>query len=138
MAYAIKTFKTPDGPLTLEFDFIPAEPTTAQLAAFVPHVCSTCEFPNSCDKRQNGVIDDCNSWKIGFQAYCAAEIEYYKALHRKHYGKPKYPCDKCSTQDSPNCKKCPLWRAWYLHRQALINAYAEKLAKFWRYYLPGD
>ena len=91
MAYAIKTFDTSDGPLTLSFDFIPAEPTTAQLAAYIPHVCSTCEFPNSCGKRHGSIIDQssdyhCNSWKIGFQAYCAAEIEYYKALHKKHYG----------------------------------------------------
>lgn len=91
MSYALKHFNTKDGPLVLEFDFIPAEPTTAQLGVFVPHYCSTCEWNHcltSCSKGNNNTpgADPCKNWEIGPAAFETAYIEYYKDLHRKHYG----------------------------------------------------
>ena len=90
MSYAIKTLQTPEGPVTLDFDYIPAEPTTAQLAAYVPHVCSTCEW-KLCGKCCLNVPeppneDPCESWAIGPIAHSYAMFEYYKDLYKKHYG----------------------------------------------------
>lgn len=86
MAYKIKTFETPEGPLVLEFGFIPAEPTSAQLGRFVAHDCSTCEFKGCCHKSSPPEGEICSDWGIGFNAYRVAELAYYKALHKKHYG----------------------------------------------------
>lgn len=53
-------------------------------------------------------------------------------------GEPKYPCDDCTYPESSFCKRCAKWKAYYLYRQSLINAFAERLERYWRYYLPGD
>lgn len=37
----------------------------------------------------------------------------------------KYPCDTCG--ESYGCTGCGKWKAWYLQRQAQINAYAKKV-----------
>lgn len=48
----------------------------------------------------------------------------------------EHPCSGCNTRESSYCKRCPRWRAYYLYRQSLINAYAEKLSRCWLYRLP--
>lgn len=92
MAYTIKQFETADGPLILAFDFIPEEPTTAQLGEFVPHNCSTCEGIPRADgcgiaPQNTRRTEQCSNWKIGPAAFAVANVEYYKDLHEKHYGK---------------------------------------------------
>ena len=47
-----------------------------------------------------------------------------------------HPCGGCNVRESSYCKRCLKWRAYYLHRQDLINAYAEKLSRYWIYRLP--
>ena len=86
MAYAIKTFETPEGPLTLAFDFVPPEPTMAQLEEFVLHTCGTCEFKGCCNYSVPTAGAICPHWAISCDAYWSATTEYYKALHEKHYG----------------------------------------------------
>lgn len=87
MAYSIKTFQTASGPLTLSFDFNPPEPTDIQLTKFVPHICHTCEWRNiQCADPAKSIVDPCPNWAISCDAYYLATFEYYKDLHRKHYG----------------------------------------------------
>lgn len=86
MAYKIRRFETPEGPLVLKFGFIPAEPTTAQLGEFVDHVCGTCEFERCCHRVAPSEEKSCSDWAISCKAYYSAELAYYKALHKKHYG----------------------------------------------------
>lgn len=91
MSYAMKQFETEHGPLVLEFDFIPAEPTTLQLGMFVPHNCTTCEWKpckTGCSRGADNIpgVDPCKNWEIGPAAFETAYIEYYKDLHRKRYG----------------------------------------------------
>lgn len=86
MTHAEKTFITKDGPLTLKFDFIPPEPTTAQLEKLVPHICETCEIKGCCNNPMPAAGEICPKWAISCDAYWAARTEYYKALHKKHYG----------------------------------------------------
>lgn len=91
MSHAMMTFETKDGPLKLEFDFIPAEPTLMQREALVPHICDTCEWKNfrhtaCCGSPDLPYGEHCDTWSIGLDAFCTARTEYYKALHKKHYG----------------------------------------------------
>lgn len=86
MTYAMKAFDTPEGRLELEFDFIPAEPTPAQLGEMVTHDCDTCAFKGLCHKGIPAEGEACSEWTIGFDAYHMAELAYYKALHKEHYG----------------------------------------------------
>mgnify|MGYP003290866653 CR=1 FL=1 len=91
MGYAMMRFETSDGPLVLEFDFVPQEPTLAQREALVPHICETCEWKNLrntlyCRTPELTPGEHCATWSIGLDAFCTARTEYYKALHKKHYG----------------------------------------------------
>lgn len=91
MSYMIKTFQTPEGPLTLDFDFVPKEPTTIQLGRFVPHTCNTCEwnsFRNTghCKSPDLPEGEHCPNWEIDPIAHSTAIVEYYKDLHRRCYG----------------------------------------------------
>jgi len=86
MAYMLKRFDTATGPLVLTFDFIPPEPTPAQLAKFVPHTCQTCEWCNMCNRPEQTNGQPCTGWEISCDAFCLATIEYYKDIHQKHYG----------------------------------------------------
>lgn len=91
MAYAVKTFDTNEVPLVLEFDFVPAEPTTAQLEKLVPNTCDNCEWKNFRNTGYCKSVDlpagmHCAEWKIGPDAYAMARIAYYKTLHKERYG----------------------------------------------------
>lgn len=91
MAYAFKHFNTKDGPIDLEFDFIPAEPTLERLCRFVPRNCTTCEWKHCqtcCSKGADNILGagSCKNWGIGPSAFETAYVEYYKDLHRKRYG----------------------------------------------------
>lgn len=91
MDYTMKRFETKDGPLVLEFDFAPPRPTDSQLEALVPHVCETCEWKNwrhteYCGSPQLAEGEHCTTWIISLDAYGDAHVEYYKELHKKHYG----------------------------------------------------
>ena len=83
MTYAMKAFDTPEGRLELEFDFIPKAPTDEQLGGFVEHTCETCIYDElDCLERKPG--GSCECWRIGVRE--EAELAYYKALQKKHYG----------------------------------------------------
>lgn len=91
MVHAMKRFYTKDGPIILEFDFIPPEPTPAQLAEYVPQVCATCEWKGmqehpACSPSARLYGGSCGGWEIGPKAYTEARIAYYRALHRRCYG----------------------------------------------------
>lgn len=91
MAYAMKRFETKNGPLVLEFDFIPKDPTMAMLESLVPHVCDTCAWQSlrnssHCGSPALPIGTPCPNWEMNCDAFNSATAEYYKALHKKHYG----------------------------------------------------
>ncbi len=91
MTYAMKRFETEGGPLILEFDFIPPEPTMTQLEKLVPHNCDTClwkglQASSYCGAMLLPVGALCSKWEMNCAAFGTARVEFYKALHEKHYG----------------------------------------------------
>lgn len=86
MAYKKKVFYTEDGPQVFEFDYIPPEPTAAQLAQFVPHTCQWCEWRNICQQANRLAEQQCDRWEMSIDAFSTAELEYYKNLHKERYG----------------------------------------------------
>lgn len=88
MSYQIKTFFTEAGPVTLDFDFIPAEPTLVHLGKYCAHICETCEFRKfNCGYEDKPVtVGRCPGWSISGQSYADATFAYYKELHEKRYG----------------------------------------------------
>lgn len=91
MAYAMKRYETKDGPLVLEFDFIPSEPTMTQLEVLAPHNCDTCAWKSLRNSSHCGLLllpigTQCSNWEMNCDAFNAATVEYFKALHNKHYG----------------------------------------------------
>lgn len=100
--YFKKVLTTDSGEvLVLEFDFNPVEPfgpfavepQWEELERLIPHNCSTCEWVSLRDKGtvycSTPIIkpeDTCREWELSSDALNLVKIEYYKSLHKKHYG----------------------------------------------------
>lgn len=85
-----RTVNTKEGILTLDFDFVPSDPTANQRAAFVPHNCDTCEWKfmgADCYGKNESVrkISPCPKWEISHSAFIDGYHEYLKDLHRRNY-----------------------------------------------------
>ena len=59
----------------------------------LPHHCITCEWnflfgcgTSYCKHEKEMTSEDCPDWEISPDAIRLASVEYYKALHEKHYG----------------------------------------------------
>lgn len=89
---------TEDGKvLIFEFDFavprmfgIPWE----DLDNSVQHCCETCEWDFCrgknlpyCPSTESEQHEGCDTWELSPDMICFARAEYYKILHKKHYGK---------------------------------------------------
>lgn len=99
--YSCRLLELEDGPVYVDFDFIPEEPTWEQEMACCVHSCDTCE--NKCPEiRADGCRygepgqtgKNCPLWELGFddvssKAQCDAYNRYWLELHRSTMkGKP--------------------------------------------------
>ena len=82
--------------LIFEFDFsVPGRFNTPweNLENSIPHQCSTCEWnlwrgkgTSYCTETEEINSGECPYWEISPDALSLAAAEYYKQLHKKHYG----------------------------------------------------
>lgn len=99
--YSCRRLELKDGPVYVDFDFIPDEPTWEQEMAFCVHSCDTCENKhpeircNGCNYGAPGVTgENCPYWDLGFDdissnAQSEAYNNYWLDLHRRTMkGKP--------------------------------------------------
>ena len=99
--YSCRRLEPKDGPVYVDFDFIPDEPTWEQEMAFCVHSCDTCENKhpeircNGCNYGAPGVTgENCPYWDLGFDdissnAQSEAYNNYWLDLHRRTMkGKP--------------------------------------------------
>ena len=99
--YSCRRLELKDGPVYVDFDFIPEEPTWEQEMAFCVHSCDTCENKhpeircNGCNYGAPGVTgENCPYWDLGFDdissnAQSEAYNNYWLDLHRRTMkGKP--------------------------------------------------
>ena len=83
--------------LIFEFDFsVPGRFTIPweDLENSIPHHCSTCEWnlwrgkgTSYCTETEEISSGECLGWEISPDVLSLAAAEYYKQLHKKHYGK---------------------------------------------------
>lgn len=99
--YSCRRLELKNGPVYVDFDFIPDEPTWEQEMAFCVHSCDTCENKhpeircNGCNYGAPGVTgENCPYWDLGFDdissnAQSEAYNNYWLDLHRRTMkGKP--------------------------------------------------
>lgn len=93
--YSCHLLELKDGPVYVDFDFIPDEPTYHQLRKYVKRSCDTCLHNATFDADGVGCEQDsypkaaCKLWHCHFEAMIDAEKQYWLDLHRKTMkGKP--------------------------------------------------
>lgn len=84
-----------DGPVYVDFDFIPEEPTYKQLRAFMAHTCESCAYSETRSDVRPGCNPDlcagkgCRFWAPHWDSEIDAEKQYWLDLHRRTMkGKP--------------------------------------------------
>lgn len=77
-------------PVPMDISGIPCN----ELDSVLPHTCKTCEWnfwrgkgTSYCKETTEITAGACPAWELSPDAIRLAEIEYYKQLHEKHYGK---------------------------------------------------
>ena len=83
--------------LIFEFDFVAPRMLDIpweDLDSSVQHCCETCEWnfcrgKNAayCSSVETERRETCDVWELSPDVVCFARAEYYKILHKKHYGK---------------------------------------------------
>lgn len=95
-AYRVRASAESGATYLFEFDFpVPVTPYIPwpDLDNSLPHHCTTCEWEDHrglgtsyCRHEKEVTCGNCPDWEISPEVIGRARVEYYKALHEKHYG----------------------------------------------------
>lgn len=93
--YSCRRLELKDGPVYVDFDFIPKKPTAAQLRQYVKRSCETCLLNEPFEIELHGCRPEihsdtgCKQWLCNHDALIEAENHHWLDLHRKTMkGKP--------------------------------------------------
>lgn len=93
--YSCRRLELKDGPVYVDFDFIPKKPNASQLRRYVKPSCKTCLLNEPLEIELHGCHPEihsdtgCKQWICNHDAHIEAENRYWLDLHSKTMkGKP--------------------------------------------------
>lgn len=93
--YSCRRLELKDGPVYVDFDFTPENPTETQLQEYIKKSCATCIYNEPLEAELHGcnlvlyADTGCECWIGNSEVYAEAQKRYWLDLHRKTMkGKP--------------------------------------------------